>query len=644
MTTNTPQGKTIQNGGLLGFRRIAAAAPKLTVADVESNTSEIKRLIDLAESEDAAVLLLPELALTGYTCADLFHNSVLLASTEAATAEIAKYSKDKKLVCVFGAPLRNDGRLYNCALVVQNGVVLGVVPKTHLPTYREFYERRWFASGADTTGNIKTSEFTAPFGVDLIFTADADFSFGIEICEDLWSVIPPSSLQALAGATLILNPSASDELVSKADYRRTLVAGQSARCVAGYVYASSGVGESTTDVVYGGHLIAAENGSILAENARFERETTLITADIDFERLAMTRITETSFDQHPIPEFRRVQLGELNEMKNILREFSPTPFVPANPAERSKRCREIFSIQTAGLAKRLEHVGAEKAVIGVSGGLDSTLALLVTTETFKLLGKRSKDIMAVTMPGFGTTDRTRGNAVELCALTGADLREIDITEAAKMHFRDIGHDPSVLDVTYENVQARERTQILMDIANREHGILVGTGDLSEIALGWSTYNGDHMSMYAVNCGVPKTLIRYLISWVAENSEDARRKVLLDIVDTPVSPELLPKDADGAIVQKTEEIIGPYDLHDFFLYHTVKYGASPEKTLHLAELAFSGKYALTEIEKWLAVFVKRFFANQFKRSCIPDGPKVGTIALSPRGDWRMPSDASSKLWR
>jgi len=632
-----------KKNGFFGYHRVAAASPKLIVADVEFNAAEISRLIGDAESDNAALLLLPELAVTGYTCADLFHNTTLLDGTGTALAEIADATRNKCVVCVVGAPLRNNGRLYNCAVVIQNGAVLGVVPKIHLPTYREFYERRWFASGAETFGSMKLLGVDVPFGVDLLFEGEGDFIFGIEICEDLWSVIPPSSHQAVAGATILLNLSASDELVAKAEYRRGLVRSQSARCVAGYVYASAGVGESTTDLVYGGHLLAAENGSIIAENTRFSRESSMITADVDCERMTQTRMTETSFDQYDLPLFRRVALGALNSIDEIRRTFSPTPFVPADPDARAKRCEEIFSIQTAALAKRLEHVGAEKAVVGVSGGLDSTLALLVIAETFKLLGRSTSDAVTVTMPGFGTTGRTLDNAVELCSIIGADLRKIDITEAAELHFRDIGHDPAVLDVTYENVQARERTQILMDIANRERGILVGTGDLSEIALGWSTYNGDHMSMYAVNCGVPKTLIRYLISWVADNSLEKLRSVLLDVIDTPVSPELLPKNADGAIAQKTEDILGPYEAHDFFLYHIVKYGASPEKTLHLAKLAFDGKYTERELSEYLATFIKRFFANQFKRSCIPDGPKVGTIALSPRGDWRMPSDASSALW-
>ncbi|MCK5843670.1 MAG: NAD(+) synthase, partial [Victivallales bacterium] len=494
MKRKVSESNSIKTNGIFGFHRVAAAAPKLSVADVEANGAEIATLIERAECDNAALLLLPELSITGYTCADLFHNSTLLEAAEAEIAIIAESLNGKRIICVVGAPLRNNGRLYNCAVVIQNGSVLGVVPKTHLPTYREFYERRWFASGAGTTGSIKLAGLEVPFGVDIIFEGDGDFSFGIEICEDLWSVIPPSSHQAIAGATILLNLSASDELVAKADYRRNLVESQSARCVAGYVYASAGVGESTTDLVYGGHLLAAENGAVIAENERFSRESSMITVDIDCERLVQTRMTETSFDQNQMSEFRRVELGLLNSIETINRGFSPTPFVPANSAERTKRCGEIFSIQTAALAKRLEHVGAEKAVIGVSGGLDSTLALLVIAETFKLLDLPTENIITVTMPGFGTTDRTLDNALELCALLGSDLRKIDITEASTLHFSDIGHDPAVLDVTYENVQARERTQILMDIANRERGILVGTGDLSEIALGWSTYNGDHMSM------------------------------------------------------------------------------------------------------------------------------------------------------
>jgi len=628
---------------MFGFYTIAAVSPSVKVADIRFNTAEIITSIGDAKLKNAAIVLFPELSITSYSCADLFKNSTLLEESEKAILEVAEYTKKENIIAIVGAPIRRSGRLYSCAVVIQNGEIIGAVPKIFLPNYREFYEARWFTSGKDTSGTITIGKQEVPFGEHLIFAYDNFFSFGIELCEDLWNVIPPSSNHAIAGANLIFNLSASNELVAKADYRKQLIKGQSARCVAGYIYASAGAGESTTDVVYGGHLIAAENGTIVAENNRFEQETSIITADIDCEKLFNIRMTETSFDQNQICEYRTIKLAEPNSKKKIDRAFTPHPFVPANIAERSVRCQEIFNIQQAGLAKRVKHTNAEKIVIGISGGLDSTLALLVIEKTIQMIGKSPEDIITVTMPGFGTTDRTYDNAVALCTILGTDLREINIKEACLNHFKDIGHDPEVHDVTYENVQARERTQILMDIANREKGILAGTGDLSEIALGWSTYNADHMSMYSINCGVPKTLIRYLISWVAEHSGKKFSHILHDIIDTPVSPELLPKCKEGKISQKTEEILGPYEVHDFFLYHIVKYGASPEKVLHLSKLAFKSKYTADELKKYLKTFIRRFFANQFKRSCIPDGPKVGTIALSPRGDWRMPSDTSSALW-
>ncbi len=628
---------------MFGFYRIAAVSPLVKVADIRFNTKEILSGIHSAIEKSAALVLFPELSVTAYTCADLFQNSTLIEESEKALLEIAEATKRENIIVVVGAPLRRSGRLYSCAVIIQNGKILGAVPKIYLPNYREFYEQRWFASGKETSGSVKIGTKRVPFGEHLIFEYDHFFTFGIELCEDLWNITPPSSEHAIAGANILLNLSASNELVAKSDYRKQLIKGQSARCVAGYIYASAGCGESTTDVVYSGHLIAAENGAIIAENSRFTRKSSIITADIDCEKLSNIRRSETSFDQNTLCEYSTVQLKKPVDISKIERSFPHHPFVPANLAECDARCKEIFNIQKAALAKRVEHIDVQKAVIGISGGLDSTLALLVIEETFKLLGKPMQDIITITMPGFGTSDRTFSNAVKLCKIIGTDLRTIDIQEACLKHFKDIGHDAKVHDVTYENVQARERTQILMDIANREKGIVIGTGDLSEIALGWSTYNADHISMYSVNCGVPKTLIRYLISWVAESSEKKLTDVLQDIIDTPVSPELLPKCEKGKIVQKTEEIIGPYELHDFFLYHIVKYGASPEKVLHLAEMSFGKKYSIDEFKKYLKIFIKRFFANQFKRSCIPDGPKVGTIALSPRGDWRMPSDASSALW-
>jgi NAD+ synthase (glutamine-hydrolysing) len=525
---------------MFGFYRIAAVSPLVKVADIRYNTTEITASISKAKEQGAAAVLFPELSITSYSCADLFKNSTLLEESEKAILEITEYTEKENIIAIVGAPLRRSGRLYSCAVVIQNGKILGVVPKIFLPNYREFYEARWFASGKDTSGTISIGKAKVPFGEHLIFEYDNFFSFGIELCEDLWNVIPPSSNHALAGANLIFNLSASNELVAKADYRKQLITGQSARCVAGYIYASAGTGESTTDVVYGGHLIAAENGVIVAENSRFQQETSIITADIDCEKLFNIRMTETSFDQNQICEYRTIQLEQPNSKKKIDRRFTPHPFVPANPAERSIRCREIFNIQQAALAKRVRHTNAEKVVIGISGGLDSTLALLVIEKTLKMTGNSPENIITVTMPGFGTTDRTYDNAVALCKILGTDLRKIDIKDACLNHFKDIGHDPDIHDVTYENVQARERTQILMDIANREKGILAGTGDLSEIALGWSTYNADHMSMYSINCGVPKTLIRYLISWVADHSDKQLSHILYDIIDTPVSPELLPK--------------------------------------------------------------------------------------------------------
>lgn len=630
-----------------GFHRIAACVPEMKVADVDFNAGRMAKMALEADAQGAAVALFPELSLTGYTCADLFHHKRLLDGALDGLLLLADRFSKSRLVMVVGLPFMLNGHLYNCAAVLQSGHVLGLVPKSLLPNYREFYERRWFSPGVEVRcAEAVIAGTKVPLGTGLLFSGGSSLKFGIELCEDLWGVVPPSSYLALGGATLILNPSASDALVSKADYRRDLVRQQSARCIAAYAYASAGVHESTTDLVYGGHALIAENGAMLSENTRFERGPSVIYADIDVDRLMAGRISESSFKEERLPagmSFREIPLGLLNDVKDIRRLYSPTPFVPSKLEERAERCKEIFNIQTAGLAKRLEHTTMAKAVVGISGGLDSTLALLVMAETCKKLGRNPKDMVAVTMPGFGTTGRTFKNAVNLIKLLGADLRKIDIRKACLRHFTDIGHDVDVHDVTYENVQARERTQILMDIANRENGLVVGTGDLSEIALGWSTYNGDHMSMYAVNCGVPKTLIRYLIGWVAEGSDPKLRKTLEDIIDTPVSPELLPMGEGDAIVQRTEAILGPYEIHDFLLYHTVKYGAPPDKLALMAGKAFAGRYDMALIKRSLSLFLKRFFQHQFKRSCIPDGPKVGSISLSPRGDWRMPSDASPSLW-
>ncbi len=634
---------------MYGFYRVAAAVPELRVADPDFNRDRIVELIDAAEAKKASVVLFPELAVTGYTCADLFHQPLLIAKALETVVEIAAETAKRNITAIVGAPFCYNCAVYNCAFVLNKGAIAGIVPKNVLPNYREYYEKRWFESGKKINHYEEVEIAGKPtfFGHGLHFLIDGNFRFGIEICEDLWSVIPPSSRQALYGATVIFNPSASNELVGKAAYRKQLIAQQSARCIAGYVYASSGVHESSTDLVFSGHALIAENGVIVAENERFQRENELVFADIDCQRLRTLRNNESAFfDTYPpieAYEFIIIRIEGKNKLKKIERHIDPHPFVPDNPELRGERCHEIFSIQSAGLAKRFEHTNAKTAIIGISGGLDSTLALLVCGETFKKLGKPPKSIIAITMPGYGTSDRTYNNAVDLCKLLKTDLREINIKPACEQHFKDIGHNPKVHDVTYENVQARERTQLLMDIANKEGGLVIGTGDLSEIALGWSTYNGDHMSMYAVNCSVPKTLIRYVIQWVADTKGGKLAKVLHDIIDTPVSPELLPKAGNGEITHRTEDLIGPYELHDFFLYHFIKYGAEPAKILELAKMAFKNSYPSSVIKKYLKTFFRRFFSQQFKRSCIPDGPKVGTISLSPRGDWRMPSDASVNAW-
>lgn len=636
---------------MFGFYRVATCSPVVKVADAEFNTARILELAEKAAARSASVVLFPELAVTAYSCGDLFHNETLLNAAEHAVARIAEKSASLPSVFIVGAPVRRQNRLFNAAVVIQHGRLCGIVPKTNLPNYREFYEKRYFSSGygirnatADFAGQTEI-----PFGTDLIFRSGSELVFGIEICEDMWSTVPPSSYLALNGATLILNPSASNELVGKADYRRELVRGQSARCVAAYAYVSAGVSESTMDTVCGGHSIAAENGTVLLDSERFSREDALYVTDFDLARIQGARLSDSPFansaEMNPHTDYRILKLepAPVPELKEIERKVPRLPFVPSSDAARDERCQEIFAIQSAGLAKRIEHTHAEKAVIGISGGLDSTLALLVCVNTMKLIGRTPEDVLAITMPGFGTTGRTYNNAVNLCRLLGVELREIGIKDACMEHFRSIGHDPEDHSVVYENAQARERTQILMDVANQADGFVVGTGDLSEIAMGWCTYNADHMSMYAVNCSVPKTLIRYLIAYVGDHSEQAVRDILRDIIDTPVSPELLPAADDGTIRQKTEDIIGPYEIHDFFLYHFMKYGASPEKILFLAERAFGKEYPEEKLKTFLKTFIRRFFSQQFKRSCSTDGPKVGTISLSPRGDWRMPSDASPQAW-
>ncbi|NLL67759.1 MAG: NAD(+) synthase [Clostridiaceae bacterium] len=633
-----------------GFVRVGAAAHELRVADCIFNTEKIIEVIKDAEKKSVEFLVFPELCITGYTCGDLFLKDTLLKGAKEALVKIAKATSESTMVSIVGLPLIINGRIYNCAAVLQKGKILGIVPKTNLPNYNEFYEDRWF-TGSDQLDveEIWIDNYMVPVGADLIFASKdrEELVFGIEICEDLWSILPPSSFLTQGGATLLFNLSAGNELVSKAEFRRNLVKSQSSRCVAGYVYASSNSCESTTDAVFSGHLMIAENGNMLKESERFFFESKLEIADIDLDRLTYNRrILQPSRRSSISKNYRIInfEYSPLAILDEIQREVNKNPFVPENSGELEERCSEILSIQTLGLMKRIKHTNIKKLVIGVSGGLDSTLAFIVIARVIESLGLPMGNIIAVTMPGFGTTGRTYDNSVAIIKEYGADLRVIDIKDACLQHFRDIGHDKDVHDVTYENVQARERTQILMDIANKEGGLVVGTGDLSEIALGWSTYNGDHMSMYTVNSGVPKTLVRHVINWYAahEASENIK-KILYDIIDTPISPELLPPSKTGEIVQKTEDILGPYEVHDFFLYYMQSYGTGPAKLLFMAERAFNGQYSSLQLKKWLTVFCKRFFSQQFKRSCMPDGPKVGTIGLSPRSDWKMPSDASVQLW-
>lgn len=640
-----------------GFIKVASASPKLKVANTDYNISEIEKMMQKADKKGAAIIVFPELCITAYTCNDLFLQRKLLEKAESALFELLDKTKDLDILAVVGLPLSIDSRLYNCAAAIQRGRILGVVPKMFLPNYKEFYEKRWFTSGHEISkvvSEIKLYGRPVPFGHLIFRNEEYDITLGIEICEDLWAIIPPSSYLALSGANIIANLSASNELVAKAEYRRKLVEQQSARCISGYIYAGANLHESTTDLVFGSHCLIAENGIILAESKRFCREDPIIYAEIDVDRLCAERQYNKSFadDYDMETDRRKYRFVEFDFNKkfsidnayNFDRKIDPYPFVPEDPSTVSSRCEEIFNIQTAGLAKRLEHTGSKRVVLGISGGLDSTLALLVTAKAFDLLNIPRKNIEAVTMPGFGTTNMTYQNALELMKSLDVNIREIDIKPACLQHMKDIGQDPNVHDVTYENLQARERTQILMDIANKVKGLVVGTGDLSELALGWATYNGDHMSMYGVNCSVPKTLVRFLVKWVAEHiAEERTQEVLYKIIDTPISPELLPPDEQGRIRQKTEDEVGPYELHDFFLFYAVRYGMAPRKILFLATVAFKDKYEPEIIKKWLKNFYHRFFTQQFKRSALPDGPKVGSISLSPRGDWRMPSDADSSIW-
>ena len=630
-----------------GFVKVAAAVPQVAVADCARNAERIVALAQQAARRGVELVAFPELAVTGYTCADLFLQPALLDAADEALGEIMRQTRKLPLALIVGLPLRHEDRLYNCAAVVAQGRLLGVVPKSYIPNYAEFYEARWFASGAGIEEErITAAGQEADFGTELTFAVNGA-EFGIEICEDLWVASPPSSRLALNGAKLIFNLSASPEGVGKHAYLRELVAQQSARTHTAYVYCSAGFGESSTDLVFAGNGLIAENGTMLAQAARFSLDEQLTVADVDIERLEFERRRNTSFRMREEAGESTVIEMELPDALKALaldRRVDPMPFVPADEAHRSERCEEIFQIQSHGLARRLAHTGCRCAVVGISGGLDSTLALLVTVRTFDKLGLDRRGILGITMPGFGTTDRTYRNALKLMEGLGVTVREIPIRDACLQHFRDIGLPESDRSAAYENAQARERTQILMDVANMEGGLVIGTGDLSELALGWATYNGDQMSMYGVNASVPKTLVRHLVRWAADTERDgATRATLLDIIDTPVSPELLPADREGNIAQKTEDLVGPYELHDFFLYNFVRAGFRPAKIAFLAEQAFAGSYDRETIVKWLRVFFRRFFAQQFKRSAMPDGPKVGSVSLSPRGDWRMPSDASAALW-
>lgn len=633
-----------------GFARVAAVSPELVLGDVAKNVAILAREARSLAHRGCRLVVFPELSLTGYSCADLFHTEALRAAAVRGLAELAQATHDLPTVLVVGLPLLVQDRLYNVAAVLARGHVHGLVPKSFLPNSAEFYERRWFspAHTLNTTA-LRLNGQDVPIGAELLFEARdvTGFVLGVEICEDLWTVIPPSGHLALAGATLLANPSASTEVLGKAPYRRHLVAQQSARCLAAYVYAGAGAGESSTDVVYSGHGIVAENGIVLDETERFSFETRHIITDVDVQHLAHDRLKSSAFrDEAATASMRRIafDLGPaLGGEDKLLRTITPHPFVPSAKADRSVVCEEIFAIQATGLARRLKQARAKTAVLGLSGGLDSTLALLVMLEAIKRAGMPLSAALTITMPGFGTTARTKGNAEKLAEALNVELRTISITDAVRQHFADIGHSETQHDATYENSQARERTQLLMDIANKTGGIVVGTGDLSEAALGWCTFNGDHMSMYHVNCGVPKTLIRYLIEWCAEVPfADKAGAILRDIADTPITPELLPLAADESLQQKTEDTIGPYELHDFFLFHFVRHGSGAEKIRWLAAQAFADKYDDETIAKWLALFFKRFAQNQFKRSSVPDGPKVGSVALSPRGDWRMPSDFAGDL--
>lgn len=627
-----------------GYVKVGASTLELKVSDTIYNVQMIKKQIDEAVNKNIQIISFPELSITGYTCGDLFNQDILIDKSYEGLKDLVDYSKDKMIVIIVGAPIKCENKLYNCAVVINNGKILGIVPKTYIPNYNEFYEMRWFKSSND----LKIKEINlfnefVPIGVDLIFTSklDDELKFGVEICEDVWSLYPKSNDYASSGASIIFNLSASNETIGKYDFRKELIKMQSIKTISGYVYSSSGINESSTDLLFSGSSLIYENGKLLSENNRFDFNSNLIYSDIDIKILVNDRRKNTSFISNTDKEYRNIYFT-ISKNNFISRKYNKYPFVPSNEDKREERCKEIINIQSSALAKRLKHTNIKKCVIGVSGGLDSTLAFLVIKKAFEKLKIDNKNIIAVTMPGFGTTNRTYENALDLIKINNATLKEIDIKKACLVHYSDIDQDINNHDITYENAQARERTKILMDIANKENALVIGTGDLSELALGWCTYNGDHMSMYSVNSSIPKTLVKYLVKYIAD-TDKKNKKVLYDILSTPISPELLPADEKGNIKQITEDKIGPYILHDFYLYHFFRYGASPKKIYMLAVNTFENEYSKEEILKWLKVFIKRFFTQQFKRSCMPDGVKVGSISLSPRGDLRMPSDASYNIW-
>ena len=630
-----------------GFVRVGAIVNKLTLANPLKNAEEIIKEINRAQKLGVSIVTTPELSLTGYTCGDLFLQDKLLIDSEKALEKVLEETKKLDIISILGMPIKYNNQLFNCAIVISKGKILGIIPKTYIPNYQEFYEARWFSSSKELQRHdIEILGQVVPITTNILFQDNTlkEASFAIEICEDLWTVTPPSNNHALAGATIIFNLSSSNELIGKQEYRKSLVSSQSARTISAYIYASSGMMESTSDILFGGASMIYENGAKLVENKRFEIESNIIIADIDVLKLANDRRKNRSYmNMVPNTDYITITVDIADSIKNLQRDYKEYPFVPSNAQERNKRCEEIIEIQSTALVRRLLQLKNPKCVIGMSGGLDSTLAYLVIIKAFEKLKRDNKDIIGITMPGFGTTDRTYQNAIDLIKEYGATLKEISIKEASLLHMKDIGLPETDRSITYENLQARERTQILMDVANMENGLVIGTGDLSELALGWCTYNGDHMSMYAVNTSIPKTLVRYLVAWVKDTTTGKKKEVLQDILNTPISPELLPPDETGNILQKTESSIGPYVLHDFFLYHFLRYGASPKKIYILAKHTFKDNYSDEEIKKWLKVFIKRFFTQQFKRNCIPDGVKVGSISLSPRGDLRMPSDADMEIW-